>query len=188
MTAAELNPELRKLIDVRLEAIDRILASAEVAWSERRSIVGEVETQIFELLGRRGPVPTREDLLAVLAVLDPPECYLPEELRGRVEEPFTMPRKNWRKLPADTLKFAGKLVPGALGIAALVVVNGVVVVMMVASEGVIPWIIAIGALAWVNYRGVQWYLAWSSAHHGGMLDELRQSLANWLLAGRNAAA
>ena len=65
MTAAELNPELRNLIDTRLEAIDRILLRAETGWSERRSIVDEVETQIYELLARRGPAPSEADVLAV---------------------------------------------------------------------------------------------------------------------------
>ena len=73
MTAAELNPELRKLIDARLDAIDRILVTAQVSWSERRSIVGEVETQIFELLARRGQIPALEDVLAVIESLDPPD-------------------------------------------------------------------------------------------------------------------
>ena len=62
MTAAELNPELRNLIDARLEAIDRILLRAETGWSERRNIVDEVETQIYELLARRGPAPSEADV------------------------------------------------------------------------------------------------------------------------------
>ena len=43
-------------------------------------MVREVEGQIYELLGERGGHELdREDVLAVLAKLDPPEAYLPEE-------------------------------------------------------------------------------------------------------------
>src|SRR4051812_31771789 len=84
MTAAELNPEFRTIIDARLEAIEQILLRGHVSYSERRHIVGEVETQIFELLSRRGDNPSREDVVAVLDSLDPPESYLPEEFRGRL--------------------------------------------------------------------------------------------------------
>jgi hypothetical protein len=51
--------------------------------SERVEIVREVESQIFELLGERNSDElTREDVLAVLARLDPPEAYLPDEARS----------------------------------------------------------------------------------------------------------
>ena len=83
MTSAELNPEFRSLIDARLDAIEQMLMGARVSYSERRHIVSEVETQVFELLARRGDNPTRDDVEAVLASLDPPESYVPEELRGR---------------------------------------------------------------------------------------------------------
>src|SRR6185295_1799484 len=63
MTAAELNPEFRSLIDARLDAIEQILLRVQVSYSERRHIVSEVETQIFELLARRGENPTREDVV-----------------------------------------------------------------------------------------------------------------------------
>src|SRR5262249_24168120 len=86
MTAAELNPEFGTLIDARLDAIEQILLRVQVSYSERRHIVGEVESQIFELLSRRGDSPTREDVVAVLDSLNPPEAYVPEELRGRLGE------------------------------------------------------------------------------------------------------
>jgi hypothetical protein len=48
--------------------------------SERVEIVREVESQIFELLAERNSDElTREDVLAVLGRLDPPEAYLPDE-------------------------------------------------------------------------------------------------------------
>jgi hypothetical protein len=82
----ELNPELRNLIDARLDAIEDVLRRARMPHSERRHIVGEVETQIFELLGRRGENLTREDVIAVLDSLDPPESYIPDELQAATPE------------------------------------------------------------------------------------------------------
>ena len=37
MTASDLQPDLRALIDARLDTIDQILIRAQVPWSERRS-------------------------------------------------------------------------------------------------------------------------------------------------------
>jgi hypothetical protein len=187
MTAAELSPELRKLIDARLEAVDGVLTRAQIAWSERRSIVGEVETQIYELLSRRSPVPTREDVLAVLASLDPPESYIPEELRDEFAA-SREPRIDWRALPERAVWLVVKLVPAAAGVAALVMVNGIVLLLIASSEGVIPWLVTLGGLAWLNYVGVRRFLAWSATRHGPILSDLRYSLAAWLMPKNGAAA
>jgi hypothetical protein len=73
---------LQTLIDCRLDTIDRILLG-RLPRSERVEIAREVESQIFELLGERNSDElTREDVLAVLARLDPPEAYLPDEARS----------------------------------------------------------------------------------------------------------
>jgi len=189
MTAAELNPELRKLIDARLDAIDRILSGAQIAWSERRSIVGEVETQVFELLSRRGQIPAQEDVLAVIDSLDPPESYLPEELRSALN---TAPVKaapavgipapsKWKELPQRTVEFVTKTIPKIGCTIALVIANGIVVVILVASNGVIPWLITLAGLAWLNYTGVQRFRSWSATRHGHIIDDLRHSLAAWLM-------
>jgi hypothetical protein len=191
MTAVELNPSLRKLIDARLEAIDRILGTAGIAWSERRSIVGEVETQIYELLARRGPLPAAEDVLAVLASLDPPEAYIPDELREQVAgAPDTKAPAgpDWRQLPAQAYNLVVRLLPGAAVVVALVIVNGVVGLVIALSEGVIPWLVTLCCLAWLNYVGVRRYRAWSSKCRGNRLDELRQGLAAWLAPNHGAAA
>jgi hypothetical protein len=191
MTAAELNPELRKLIDARLESIDRNLSRAQISWSERRSIVGEVETQIFELLARRGPLPTQEDVLAVLASLDPPESYIPEDLRDwPADAPAAgrLPRVEWAQLPKRTAGLVVRFIPVAVGVAALVIANCVVIVIIAASEEVIPWIVTLGALAWLNYAGIRRFRAWSATHQGNFLDELRHSLAAWLLSPNGARA
>jgi hypothetical protein len=86
MTTPELNGEWRNLIDARLDQIERVLLRVDVSYSERRHIVGEVESQIFELLARRTENPTREDVQAILDSLDQAEAYVPEELRGKFAE------------------------------------------------------------------------------------------------------
>ena len=59
---------------------DRPDADGRVPRQDRLAIVREVEAQVFELLQERdGEDLSREDVLAVLARLDPPEAYLPEE-------------------------------------------------------------------------------------------------------------
>lgn len=79
LTAPNLAPALQALIDLRLDTIDRLLLN-HLPRQDRVNIVSEVETQIFELLSERGDdEPTRDDVLAVLARLDPPEAYVPED-------------------------------------------------------------------------------------------------------------
>jgi hypothetical protein len=189
MTAAELNPELRKLIDARLDAIDRILVGAQVAWSERRSIVGEVETQIFELLARRSQLPTHDDVLAVISSLDPPESYLPEEQENPrrhaplepVPTAVILLPPSWKRFPQQVMDFFARFIPKALCVIGLVVVNGIVIALIVASGGVIPWIVTLGGLAWLNFALVRHYRAWSVTRNGHIIDDLRHSLAAWLI-------
>ena len=74
-----LSADLQSLVDARLDTIDRMLLG-RVDRQDRLAIVREVEGQIFELLsGRDGNSPDRDDVLAVLARLDPPEAYLPDD-------------------------------------------------------------------------------------------------------------
>ena len=77
------------LVDARLDTIDRMLLG-RVPRQDRLAIVREVESQIHDLLGERdaGSI-DRDDVLAVLARLDPPEAYLPDEA---VDGP-TVPRR-----------------------------------------------------------------------------------------------
>jgi hypothetical protein len=80
VATTELSRSTRHLIDSRLDTIDRMLLG-RVSRQERLEIVREVEAQIFELLHERGAdESSREDVLAVLARLDPPEAYLAEEV------------------------------------------------------------------------------------------------------------
>ena len=83
MTVAttQLSESLQVLVDARLDTIDRMLLG-RVPRADRLAIVRDLETQIFELLQERdrdaGEL-GRDDVLAVLSSLDPPEAYLPEE-------------------------------------------------------------------------------------------------------------
>ena len=78
----QLSTALQTLIDSRLDTIDRMLLG-RVGRGERLAIVREVESQIDELLGERETDEvSREDVLAVLGRLDPPEAYLPDELES----------------------------------------------------------------------------------------------------------
>lgn len=189
MTAAELNPELRKLIDLRLDAIDRILARGEVTWSERRSIVGEVETQIFELLARRGESPNEEDLRAVLDSLDPPESYLPEELRDQPSSaPVEPSQASWSQLPSRAARRMRETCRVAACVAGVVIVNWIVIAIIAVSEGVIPWLVTLGGLAWLNYAALRRFRSWSATSQGSLLGDLRQSLAVWLMPKNGATA
>lgn len=79
VATTELSRSTQHLIDSRLDTIDRMLLG-RVSRQERLEIVREVEAQIFEQLHERGvEEPSREDVLAVLGRLDPPEAYLPDE-------------------------------------------------------------------------------------------------------------
>lgn len=65
------------LIDCRLELIDRLLYGV-VPRAERFEIVRRTQERIEDLLGELGTTePSREQVLAVLSRLDPPEALLP---------------------------------------------------------------------------------------------------------------
>lgn len=69
----------KALIDSRLDTIDRMLLG-RVPRADRLAIVKDVEAQIHEHLQESDlDEIDRESALAVLARLDPPEAYLPEE-------------------------------------------------------------------------------------------------------------
>lgn len=88
MTTFTLSDSLQLLIDSRLDAIDRMLLG-RMTRADRVAITTEVESQIYELLSIRDQSTlTREDVLAVLGRLDPPEAYIPDDL-----EEATLPRR-----------------------------------------------------------------------------------------------
>ena len=97
MTTPGLPADLRKLLDLRLDDIERMLLQASVSYSERHHILDEVEAHVFELLARTDGAATRDRLQSVLDSLDPAEAYVPEELRGKQVE-FVLPTD----LPSNT--------------------------------------------------------------------------------------
>jgi hypothetical protein len=77
MMTVDIPATLRQIIDARLDNIERALMSQGVARGDRRQILSAIEDQILEMLGQvAGEEPTRDDVLSVLAKLDPPEAYL----------------------------------------------------------------------------------------------------------------
>lgn len=77
MIGTELPVALRQLIDARLDNVERALMLKGVDRSDRQQIVSAIEDQILEMLHQSaGDEATREDVLSVLAKLDPPEAYL----------------------------------------------------------------------------------------------------------------
>lgn len=118
-TAVQLSESLQALIDSRLDTIDRMLLG-RLSRQDRLAIVREVESQIHELLMERDAgESTREDVLAVLARLDPPEAYIPDEIGGeRVAVNRTVATQIGRSIVRNDNK-VGKA-SGILGLAALV--------------------------------------------------------------------
>ncbi|MFN0056690.1 MAG: hypothetical protein ACKV0T_31490 [Planctomycetales bacterium] len=184
MTAAELNPELRLLIDERLEAIDRALASAQVSWPERRSIVGEVETQVFELLSRRETAPAKEDLIALLATLDPPESYIPEELRESATSAPPAWRFDWSPERCTRMAKRGAgIVAVGMGV---FIVNVVVVGLIASTHGLIPWLVTLSGLVWLNIAAWRQVRSRMTNGLGPLLADLRHALAAWILPKNGA--
>lgn len=127
MTTAEMSMTTntaRALIDARLETVERALFG-RISRAERLDIVGEVESRIDELLHERcgpGVEPSREDVLAVLSKLDPPEAYLDFE-SDEVVRPSGFERKE-RPDRSDRISAEGRLarlslISGICGIVAL---------------------------------------------------------------------
>lgn len=77
--AAELAPPLRKLVDERLDGIDRALRSAGLPRGERVQVVEDVERQLLDMLAEFPHPPTRHGVLQALSKLDPPEAYLTDD-------------------------------------------------------------------------------------------------------------
>ncbi len=77
MIAIELPDTLRQMIDARLDNVERALIVSGTNRIDRRQIVSAIEDQIMEMLSQVvEEEPTRDDVLSILAKLDPPEAYL----------------------------------------------------------------------------------------------------------------
>jgi hypothetical protein len=123
--AAQLSESLQALVDSRLDTIDRMLMG-RLPRQDRLAIVKEVEDQIFELLQERGAEElSREDVLAVLARLDPPEAYLPEDSEGVERVP---PRRAPASRPVRPVRGGDLKVAKVSGIVGLIAVALVLLV------------------------------------------------------------
>ena len=120
MTTATLSPALRALIDERLDGIDRVLRHARTPRPERLEILDSVENQILEMLAKRtADEPTRRDLLAVLAELDPPEAYAfgdADRPRDAVEGEFIPPKPAEPKAAAAPAKWSTLAILAGVGV------------------------------------------------------------------------
>jgi hypothetical protein len=117
-TLVRLSPALQALIDSRLDTIERMLLG-RVSRQDRLAIVRDVETQIHELLQERGDEEIdRDEVLAVLARLDPPEAYLPEESPGEAA-PVRIPAPARESRSANAVQTRVARASGALGLSAL---------------------------------------------------------------------
>jgi hypothetical protein len=131
VATAQLSESLQTLIDSRLDTIDRMLLG-RLSRQDRLAIVREVESQIEELLHERNPEElTREDVLAVLARLDPPEAYIPDELdEPRVARPRAVPMRTSTRAAVGESR-TGRA-SGILGISAVGLVLLLPVIYMIA--------------------------------------------------------
>jgi hypothetical protein len=69
--------DIQRMIDCRLDTLDRLLIGSGVSRAERVDVVQSVEDQIHELVDRKSNgEPTREVVVEVLGELDPPEAYV----------------------------------------------------------------------------------------------------------------
>jgi hypothetical protein len=109
------------LIDSRLDTIDRMLLG-RLSRQDRLAIVREVESQIHELIqANDADELTREDVLAVLARLDPPEAYLPDETDGG---PVSVQRSVAPRVTEPLIKGDRRVarISGILGLSALALI------------------------------------------------------------------
>jgi hypothetical protein len=158
ITPVRVPESLQPLIDSRLDTIERMLLG-RLPRSERLEIVREVETQIFELLQQRGAdEPTREDVLAVLARLDPPEAYLPEEGeidRGGYIPRAAAPRPAAPPGPAPRGEFDSGKISGIVGIVALglLILVPVIYLLVLMTNSELVLILAAAGMAGFMFLG-----------------------------------
>ena len=133
--AAQVSEALQILIDARLDTVDRMLLG-RVPRQDRLAIVREVESQIFELLPTRGDGELgRDEVLAVLARLDPPEAYLPEA--GEGEAPTVRTPAAARPTTARSAPVVGSRSGKAAGILGLSMLGALFLL------GLVVWMLAL---------------------------------------------
>lgn len=99
--------DVRQRIDAHLDAIERVLFAANTSRAERRQIVDEVESQIYEMLAARPDQSASDAIGEILARLDRPEAYSPdarvtpvEDRRSQETAALFSPGKVWRRARA----------------------------------------------------------------------------------------
>ncbi len=130
MTTPEfnINNEAQQCIDEHLDAIDDALRSNGISRSERQHVLDDVQTQILEMLADRCEgAPNEQDVVAVLAELDPPESYAEETgMSAPSDESRPSPRPvvtgsadgapspNWYRRAALIMAISGIVVPALM--------------------------------------------------------------------------
>jgi hypothetical protein len=108
------NPDVERRINEHLEAIDRALAAKGVLLTERRSVTGDVEAQIRDMLAEKaGGAPTAADVEGVLLKLDAPESYA-EDAEGALPAVAAEPPRYPRTAIAGVGCAAVLFLPGLL--------------------------------------------------------------------------
>ena len=86
--------EIQRMIDCRLDTLDRLLIGSGVSRAERVDVVQSVEDQIHELVDRKSNGdPTREVVVEVLGELDPPEAYVRDWYGATSQESVIRPAR-----------------------------------------------------------------------------------------------
>ncbi len=130
----EMPPSLQRLVNERLDAIDRVLLLSGLPRPERQAAVAEVDSQIHEMLAQRAPAgPERHDLLAVLSQLDPPEAFLSEESAAAQLGPAAVSPQRKQLQPQPSVLALCSAVAGLIGGLSIV---GVIVGYLYDSEAV----------------------------------------------------
>jgi hypothetical protein len=103
MIAVDMPVALRQMIDARLDNIERALMTQQMGRGDRHQILSAIEDQILEMLDlSAGEEPTRDDVLNILAKLDPPEAYL--EVSDTGSSGFSTMNTGGRRMNADTVR------------------------------------------------------------------------------------
>lgn len=96
--------DVQKRIDDHLDRVERVLLRGDVSRTERRSIVDEVENQIYEMLAARSEQDPAAAISEILASLDPPDAYAPDDKTAAASTPEPSvvmpplrPRRLWRR-------------------------------------------------------------------------------------------
>jgi hypothetical protein len=184
IAASPLSEALQALVDARLDTIDRMLLG-RVNRQDRLAIVREVESQIFDLLQRHDGAIDRDDVLAVLARLDPPEAYLPDEdsnADGQPPRPSATPRiitPSSRNARSERIDLAS----GILGMVSVAIGMLAAMATLVLGElaiAIIPLVFIISLLAVVFAAKVRLRGAWSLV---GMVTGILMLLASFAGGG-----